>query len=101
MRFAMGIGKARVEWVALIEDSSESGFVDRQLAGPFAAWTHRHRFVALDPHTTEIRDEISAEIRAAPLWGPVGLVMWVSLPALFAYRAFQTRRLLEPHTRSL
>ena len=98
MRFAMGLGAARVEWVARIEDSSESGFVDRQVAGPFAAWVHRHHFAPIDAQTTEVRDEVAAEVMVHPVWGPVGLAMWVSLPALFAYRTLQTRRLLEPRT---
>ena len=98
MRFAVGLGAARVDWVARIEDSSESGFVDRQLAGPFAEWVHRHSFAAIDAQTTEVCDEIAAEVRMHPVWGPVGLAIWLGLPALFAYRTLQTRRMLEPRT---
>ncbi|HRX05275.1 MAG TPA: hypothetical protein P5148_19150, partial [Anaerolineae bacterium] len=29
-----------------------------------------------------------------PIWGPVGLGMMLNLPLLFAYRGWQTRRLL-------
>lgn len=101
MRFSMGIGPTRLEWVARIEDASETGFVDRQLSGPFAAWTHRHTFVPVDDDTTEVRDEISADIKMHPIWAALGLAIWASLPALFAYRALQTRWLLEPRSRRI
>ena len=101
MRFSMGIGPTRLEWAARIEGFSETGFLDRQLSGPFAAWTHRHTFVPIDAGTTEVRDEIRADIMLHPILAPLGLAMWAGLPALFAYRAFQTRRLLEPRTRRL
>jgi hypothetical protein len=29
-------------------------------------------------------------------WGVIGLAMWLGLPFLFAFRAWKTRRLLEP-----
>ncbi len=99
MRFSMGIGPARLEWVARIEDVSDTGFLDRQISGPFAAWTHRHTFVPVDAETTEVRDEVSADLRPHPAWAAVGLAIWAGLPALFTYRAFQTRWLLEPRTR--
>ncbi len=34
-------------------------------------------------------------MRRHPLWGPVGLGMSLNLPVLFAYRQWQTRRLLD------
>ncbi len=99
MRFSMGFGPTRLEWVARIEDSSEMGFVDRQLSGPFASWIHRHTFVPVDAETTEVQDEIAANVQPHPIWAPVGLAMWVGLPAMFEYRALQTRWLLEPRNR--
>ncbi len=99
MRFSMGMGPTRVEGVARIEESSETGFLDRQINGPFSTWSHRHTFVPIGAEMTEVRDEITADIKPHPVWGPVGLAMWAGLPALFEYRAFQTRGLLEPRTR--
>lgn len=71
-----------------------AGFVDRMLEGPFTSWEHRHRFVALTPERTAVEDDVEARLRAHPVWGPVGLQMWLSLPLLFAYRKRKTRRLL-------
>jgi ligand-binding SRPBCC domain-containing protein len=97
--FTLWAGPLPVRWRARIEalDGPGPGFQDRQLAGPFALWVHRHRFRAVgDPETgpTEIDDEIEARLRRHPFWGLVGLKMWLGLPLLFAYRRWKTRRLL-------
>jgi len=98
MDFSLGLGPLAIRWRARIEDVSEAGFTDRQLAGPFRAWRHRHTFVALDDATTEVVDEVEASLRTHPVWLPVGLGMWLGLPFLFAFRAGRTRRLLERAT---
>lgn len=98
LAFTLWAGPLPVRWRARIEALDGPGFQDRQLAGPFDSWVHRHRFRALgDPETgpTEVDDEIEARLRRHPLWGPVGLKMWLGLPGLFAYRRWKTRRLLE------
>jgi len=94
MSFRMWVGPVPVTWTARIEDVGPEGFVDRQLAGPFASWVHRHRFVAEAEGTTVVEDEIEARLAPHPLWGPVGLAMWVGLPLVFAWREWKTRRLL-------
>jgi len=71
-----------------------AGFIDRMLEGPFASWEHRHRFVELAAGRTAVEDEVEARLRPHPLWGPVGGQMWLSLPLLFTYRKYKTRRLL-------
>ncbi|MCU0487122.1 MAG: hypothetical protein MUC85_13540, partial [Anaerolineales bacterium] len=63
--------------------------------GPFAAWSHRHEFVAVDEHTTEVVDSIALNLRRHPIWWLVGASMRLGLPVLFAYRAWKTRRYLE------
>jgi ligand-binding SRPBCC domain-containing protein len=95
MDFTMWLGPLPVRWVARVEAVSPSGFLDRQMRGPFAAWVHRHRFVAVDKTTTEVIDEIEAQLKPHLLWGAVGLAMWLGLPLLFGFRAWKTRRLLE------
>lgn len=95
MSFTLWMGPLPVRWLARVEEASPGGFVDRQVAGPFGAWTHRHRFLAVDEATTEVVDEVEARLKAHPLWGAVGLAMWLGLPLLFAYRGWKTRRLLE------
>ena len=95
MAFTLWLGPLPVPWTACIEEVSAAGFVDRQERGPFAAWRHRHSYVAITPTVTEVVDEIEATLRAHAWWGLVGLGMWLTLPLLFAYRAWKTRRLLE------
>lgn len=84
-----------IRWRAAIDDVGPNGFTDRQLSGPFQTWEHRHQFEAVDEHTTQVIDTIQGQLRSHPLWGPVGLGMWLSLPMLFFYRRWQTKRLLE------
>jgi ligand-binding SRPBCC domain-containing protein len=94
MEFTIWMGPLPIRWKALIEQVSPQGFTDRQLFGPFKQWVHQHTFHPIDPQTTEIRDDVEARLRLHPLWGPVGLGIWLSLPAMFAYRGWRTRQLL-------
>lgn len=101
MTFQLWIGpvpvtwKARIESAVLSKEPGEQGFLDRQLEGPFRSWVHHHRFLPADRGGAQVLDEIEAQVRLHPLWGPVGLAMWIGLPLLFAYRGWKTRRLLE------
>ena len=95
MDFTMWAGPAPIHWVARIEQVTPEGFVDNQIAGPFKRWQHRHTFRPMDRHTTEVRDDVEVELKRHPWWGPIGASMWAGLPALFAYREQQTRRILE------
>ena len=95
MAFTLWLGPIPVRWCACIGQVSPTGFSDQQLEGPYRHWVHRHTFVPLDENTTEVVDEIQASLRRHPLWGAVGLAMWLGLPVLFAYRGWKTRRLLE------
>ena len=93
--FTLWMGPLPVRWIARIEDVGPDGFVDRQVRGPFGAWTHRHTFSAVDAATTEVHDEVHAELHPQLGWKLVGLGMWLGLPLLFAYRGWRTRRILE------
>lgn len=95
MEFTMWFGPLPLRWLARIEAVSPEGFTDRQLRGPFAEWVHRHQFVIVDDHTTEVKDEINLRLRSHPFWWMVGLGMWLGLPLLFAYREWKTKRILE------
>ena len=94
MEFTIWLGPLPVRWKARIEQVSPAGFVDRQLEGPFQRWTHRHSFKPVDEQTTEVVDEIEFKLAKEPARGIVGLGMTLSLPFLFAYRGWKTRRLL-------
>lgn len=95
MDFTMWMGPLPVRWVARVEDVSPTGFLDRQVRGPFESWAHRHSFVAVRESTTEVVDEVEARLKPHILWGAVGLAMWIGLPLLFGFRAWKTRRLVE------
>lgn len=71
------------------------GFVDRQISGPFASWTHRHRFVAFQSGTL-MTDSIEYSAPAGPL-GSLADKLWLGkhLDEFFHYRQKETKRLLE------
>lgn len=94
MRFTLWLGPLPLHWHARIEDTTEMGFLDRQLSGPFKRWDHRHRFEVIDEQNTAVIDEITAELSANWFWKIVGMGMWLNLPLLFAFRAWKTKRLL-------
>ncbi|HQY91030.1 MAG: hypothetical protein WAU00_18975 [Caldilinea sp.] len=94
MDFTMWLGPLPVRWVAQIEQTTPTSFVDRQLSGPFASWEHLHTFLPIDAQTTVVADQVTATLHRHWFWKLVGLSMWGGLPILFAYRGWKTRRLL-------
>jgi ligand-binding SRPBCC domain-containing protein len=98
MEFTLWLGFIPIHWLARIEDTSPSGFTDREIAGPFESWIHKHSFHPIDSGTTLIQDEIQFKLHKHPLWGLIGLGMGLSLPFLFMYRAWQTRIILSHRT---
>ena len=93
--FTLWFGPLPVRWSARFERADEGGFTDRQVRGPFREWVHQRTFIPVDERTTEIREEVEGRLRPHLLWGPFGLLMWLNLPALFAFRQWKMRRLLE------
>ena len=100
MDFTMWLGPLPLRWQARFEDVTATGFVDRMVQGPLAAWSHRHSFVPVDDAQTDVVDELAVDVRRHPVWGPIGLGMSLNLPVLFAYRQWQTRRLLTRHSQT-
>jgi ligand-binding SRPBCC domain-containing protein len=92
--FTIWLGPLPIRWNARIEGLSPCGFADRQISGPFASWTHRHTFVSAGERWTVVMDDVSADLRRHPFWGPIGLLLWLGMPALFAYREWRTRHAL-------
>lgn len=95
MAFTLWVGPLPIHWVARIEEVTPTGFVDRQLRGPFQTWIHRHTFHPVTAGVTEVIDEIEIALADAWLWKVVGWGMYLNLPILFAYRAWQTKRLVQ------
>ena len=98
MEFTLGLGPIAIPWLARITDVTPTSFVDLQVSGPFQHWKHRHSFIPVDEATTDVVDEVEAELRRHPYWGPIGLFMWFNLPLLFAYRGWRTRQQLSQQT---
>lgn len=95
MDFTVKLGPVPIRWVARIENVKPTGFVDRQLSGPFHRWVHQHTFEPINETTTTVIDEIEFSLHSHPWRKLVGLNMILTLPALFAYRGWKTRSLLE------
>jgi ligand-binding SRPBCC domain-containing protein len=91
--FTMWMGPIPVHWIAVhTEVDALHGFTDTQVEGPFDSWVHSHRFRMLDENTTEVVDDIQGKPGKHLFWGLVSRFMWVSLPFLFTYREWVTRR---------
>ena len=93
--FTIWAGPVPIRWQAEHSEVSDKGFVDTQQKGPFSFWQHTHRFEVIDQNTTDVIDEVEAELGRGLLWWPISLGMWVTLPVLFAYRSWATRRAVE------
>jgi ligand-binding SRPBCC domain-containing protein len=95
MAFTLAFAFVRLRWVAHIENVSPNGFTDRQTQGTFRTWVHRHSYIHVDANAIDVLDNVTAELNVNFPRLFVGLGMWLSLPMLFAYRAWKTKRLLE------
>jgi ligand-binding SRPBCC domain-containing protein len=98
--FTLWLGPLPVFWQARIKTLPD-GFLDRQIRGPFRRWEHQHIFISVDDQVTEVHDEIQAELQPHLIWGSIGLVMWLGMPVLFAFRSRKTCRLLIAGRRKL
>ena len=93
--FTMWLGPIPVRWIAVHRDvDPEKGFTDAMMKGPFEAWVHEHRFVAVDAKRTRVSDTVQALPGPHPFWGLISKLMWSNLPFLFAYRGWRTKRIL-------
>jgi uncharacterized protein len=101
MAFTLWFGPLPVYWRARIQNASLYGFEDHQIDGPFRKWTHYHRFKRLSETTTEVSDEVHLQLEAKLPDSLIGLGMLLSMPALFTYRAWKTRQLIEGRTESI
>lgn len=94
--FTLWFGPFPVRWSAIHSQVDPlHGFTDTQESGPLSAWQHTHRFDALDPQTTRVREHI--EYTYPQGWRgilPRLLFNPLALRFMFAYRAWSTRRLV-------
>jgi ligand-binding SRPBCC domain-containing protein len=93
--FTIWAGPIPLHWEAVHTNVSDQGFTDTQIKGPYQYWVHSHQFISISPETTEIIDEVSAHYGKGLFWGLVTRLMWLSMPFLFAYRSWRTRKALQ------
>jgi ligand-binding SRPBCC domain-containing protein len=94
--FTLWLGPLPMQWLAVHSQVDQLyGFTDTQSRGPFMHWEHQHRFIKIDEYTTEITDEIQAQMPRHLFWKLVCWLMWVNLPLMFAYRSWVIRRAME------
>lgn len=95
MEFTLWLGPLPVHWLARMSDVTPTGFLDTQVRGPFARWEHRHTFAVVDADRSEVIDTLEVVPGGNIFRRAVGWSMALSLPLLFAFRQWKTRRLLE------
>ena len=84
-----------IRWTSLIEEwEPETGFVDRQVRGPYALWHHRHTFIA-EGSGTVVGDEVDYAVGFGVL-GELAHPLFVArdLRRIFDYRQAAVPRLL-------
>lgn len=91
--FTLWLGPMPIRWVARHTGVGSDGFTDTQVRGPMKRWVHTHRFEALGPDRTLVREHIEYEHPegARGLWTRA-LFAQVGLKGLFTYRKMVTRR---------
>lgn len=70
-------------------------FVDEQLSGPFSVWIHEHRFDAISPSATRIRDVVRYRLPLDPFGRLAHPLVRAKLDHIFRYREERVRSLLE------
>jgi ligand-binding SRPBCC domain-containing protein len=98
MSFTLWMGPIPLHWTARMESVIPTGFIDRQIRGPFAKWVHRHIFVPQGKNSTTVVDVVEAQLSRQPFWRLAGFAMWIGMPLLFRYRAWKTRRLVRSNS---
>ena len=92
-----------LRWVALHTEYRKNRlFVDQQIEGPFARWTHRHEFEALAGGRTRLTDRVEFLLPGGRLVNAlVGWAAWVALGRMFTHRHRVTKRLCESASRPI
>jgi ligand-binding SRPBCC domain-containing protein len=95
--FTLWFGLLPIRWASRHSEVDPlHGFTDTMVRGPLDHCVHRHRFEAVDATHTAVIDDMDYAYRPG-LRGWRGWLLFspLSLPILFAYRAWATRRAVE------
>lgn len=91
--FTLWFGPVPVKWKARHFDFTPPfGFADEQVEGPFNMWVHHHSFSPLAGKGTRVQDEINFELGKRGLGWLMSRFMWLTLPVLFAFRSWRTKK---------
>jgi ligand-binding SRPBCC domain-containing protein len=93
--YRLRVHRVPLRWTSRIEEwEPGSGFVDRQLRGPYALWRHRHRFES-EGSGTLVRDEVDYALPLGRL-GDLAHPLFVrrDLERIFAFRQEAVQRAL-------
>ncbi|MCX5688951.1 MAG: NAD-dependent epimerase/dehydratase family protein, partial [Planctomycetota bacterium] len=104
LTFQIHKGPARITWDAghrslTDADGTRLGFEDFLIKGPFAAWTHKHRFLqSTDPSLSTLDDAVTWRLPGGPIGALLGNTpAAASIDRMFAFRHERTRRDLARH----
>lgn len=99
-RVTIKFGPLTTEWEITHEALPDGlGFLDRQVSGPFAAWTHEHRFADDPAGGSWLEDRITYELPLRPAGNIASGKVEAELNRTFAYRHQVTRHDLAAHAR--
>ena len=77
-----------MRWRTLISEwNPPFEFVDVQLAGPYADWVHRHRFIDLGDDGTLMEDYVRFRLPLGRLGAMAGFIVRRQLTRIFTFRA--------------
>ena len=96
-KFRIRLGPLRPMWVARHHGVVEGEvFNDSMVKGPFGAWDHEHRFVAVSASKSEIRDTIEWRLPLHPLtFWTAPFTVSGRLRQMFAYRTVRVQNDLQ------
>jgi len=98
----LSLGPLRTRWVAQHDHLCEGQeFRDIQLEGPFAAWTHTHRFHPVSETESILEDHVEYRLPGGPVGELVaGATVRRTLERMFTFRHERTRNDLARHRRT-